>query len=85
MYKNHSFNPRKSDKRIPISKLSYLIAALFGTVALSHAQAAGFKKNGLLVGVGVEYWRNKFCNYPAKNPPGTTKETTAMLLADYHF
>ncbi len=43
------------------------------------------KKNGLLVGVGVEYWRNKFGNDPAKNPPGTTKESTPMLLLEYHL
>jgi hypothetical protein len=43
------------------------------------------KSNGLLVGVGLEYWRHKFGNDPAKNPAGTTKETTPMLMAEYHF
>jgi hypothetical protein len=62
------------------------------TETLSHIKLladtgmlASGKKNGLLVGVGVEYWRNKFGNDPAKNPPGTTRETTPMLLAEYHF
>jgi len=43
------------------------------------------KSNGLLVGAGLEYWRHKFGNDPAKNPSGTTKETTPMLMAEYHF
>lgn len=53
-------------------------------MADTGALASG-KKNGFLVGVGLEYWHNKFGNDPAKNPPGTTKQATPMLMAEYHF
>lgn len=40
-------------------------------------------KTGLKAGVGYEYWNNKFGN-PASSVPGS-KQSTAMLMAEYHF
>lgn len=48
------------------------------------ALAAG-SRNGLLLGVGFEYWRNKFGTDPAFAPPGTTRQFAPLLTAEYHF
>jgi len=46
---------------------------------------AGGKKNGFLIGVGVEYWNNKFGNSSSATAADTIKQSAPFLQAEYHF
>ncbi|MHA4868911.1 outer envelope protein [Duganella sp. PWIR1] len=44
----------------------------------------GTPKNTFKIGVGYQYWRNKFGNPTTKSNPGATAKTP-MVRAEYHF
>ncbi|MBS0342693.1 MAG: hypothetical protein JSS56_19430 [Proteobacteria bacterium] len=46
---------------------------------------SGGPRSGLELGVGFEYWHNKFGNDPAFVPPGTAQQFAPLMTLQYHF
>jgi hypothetical protein len=58
--------------------------AQFKLMADTRALSGG-KKNWFLIGVGVEYWNNKFSNSSSATAADTIKQSAPFLQAEYHF
>ncbi len=68
------FRQKTKPETLLQAKLMADTGALFGT-----------QKNGVLLGVGFEYWRNKFGADPAVTRTGTTRQLAPMLVLESHF
>lgn len=61
---------------------TYTETNLYNTIMYDASSAVGASKNTFKVGVGYQYWRNKFGNAPSA--PGTFAHTP-FVRAEYHF
>lgn len=52
---------------------------------VTYMHSLGKDKNGLKVGVGYEYFRNKYSNDNQKDPYKGSTHSTPLLLTEYHF
>lgn len=77
-YMNYIASKGKNESGGPTSPETNIDAALWYDVG----SATGLGKNAVRVGVGYQYWRNKFGN-PHTVPGSEAK--TPMIRADFHF